>query len=802
MQRQKLIERVNPRWLKVIRDIWENKARTALVVLAIAVGVFAFGSVFITQDVLITDMNQGFSEVNPATITITLTPFEEGLERTVRTIPGVVDAEPRAVHSIKMEVTPGNWANVDLYAVPDFEEIRINKIALEQGQFPPGRREVFFERTAIPVLRRGLGDEIKVELADGTVRTLTINGVVHDFNAIPANIFPQYTGYTSLATLEYLDYPAGTYNLLNIRTDPSFTTIEEVQDVANEVADRLKNYGYFVIGVQTLKPGQHWAADVTAAFNTVLGVIGFLSLALSAFLVINTISSILAQQKRQVGMMKAVGARAGQVMGIYLVMAGVFGALSLFVALPVGYYLALVLTSIVAQFLNINILNFHIPPEVLVLQVATALVTPLIAALIPVIAGTRVSVREAVSDYGIGDVTKKEGLIDRLITAIKGLPRPTMLSLRNTFRRKGRLALTLVTLTTAGAIFVAVLNLRGSLFIELDSIMNVFGYDVFMVFDGAQRVSRLQQVAERVEGVNRVEGWGFANVTPIKDDGTDGAAIVIFAPPIDSPFIDPTMEEGRWLQEGDTNHLVISSQVKRDNPFLDVGDIVELDFGDTKRKMEIVGIVSLVGPNFAYANFDYITRLQGAPGQSFVAMVGTDQSDAPFQARVGRELEELFKRSGIGVSQTQTTATIIGAQVGQFNFFIGFMLFMAVLLAVVGGLALASTMSLNVLERTREIGVMRSIGAADGSVRSVFLTEGVLIGVISWALAAILSLPISWLLAQAIGAAFFERPLVFSVAPVGFVAWLIIVLIISAVASLLPAHRASQVSVRESLAYE
>jgi putative ABC transport system permease protein len=130
------------------------------------------------------------------------------------------------------------------------------------------------------------------------------------------------------------------------------------------------------------------------------------------------------------------------------------------------------------------------------------------------------------------------------------------------------------------------------------------------------------------------------------------------------------------------------------------------------------------------------------------------------------------------------------------------MLFMALLLAVVGGLGLAGTMSLNVLERTREIGVMRSIGASNGSVRSVVMVEGMLIGLISWAIGAVLSIPASLGFSTAVGMAFMGRPLVFSFSIQGVIAWLVLALAVAAVASLLPAQRAAQISVRESLAYE
>ena len=121
---------------------------------------------------------------------------------------------------------------------------------------------------------------------------------------------------------------------------------------------------------------------------------------------------------------------------------------------------------------------------------------------------------------------------------------------------------------------------------------------------------------------------------------------------------------------------------------------------------------------------------------------------------------------------------------------------------MVGALGLAGTMSLNVLERTREIGVMRAIGARNGSIRGIVMSESMLIGVLSWAIATPLSFAMSAGFATLLGIAIFERPIPFSFDPRGVGIWLGIAIVISTFASLLPARRAARISVREALAYE
>ncbi len=140
--------------------------------------------------------------------------------------------------------------------------------------------------------------------------------------------------------------------------------------------------------------------------------------------------------------------------------------------------------------------------------------------------------------------------------------------------------------------------------------------------------------------------------------------------------------------------------------------------------------------------------------------------------------------------------------VAQFNVLIMLLLIMAVLLAVVGGIGLTGTMSLNVLERTREIGVMRAIGASDGAVFQIVVTEGLLIGLIGWLCSAALAYPLGMMLSQAIGSITFKSSMDYMYSTTGLIVWLVTATVLAVLASLLPARRASHVSVRDVLAYE
>jgi putative ABC transport system permease protein len=204
----------------------------------------------------------------------------------------------------------------------------------------------------------------------------------------------------------------------------------------------------------------------------------------------------------------------------------------------------------------------------------------------------------------------------------------------------------------------------------------------------------------------------------------------------------------------------------------------------------------------AYVNLSYYTQVTGGVGRAGVLFVVSDVHDAATQSQLALALEERFERLGYQVNWTQTSHTERAQAESQFNVLVMFLLIMAVLLAIVGAIGLMGTMSLNVLERTREIGVMRAIGASDGAVLQIVIVEGILIGTLSWLIGVLLALPLSRALSNMVGQAIMEANLSYTFSIQGVWLWLALVVVLSTLASFVPARNASRVTVRDVLAYE
>jgi putative ABC transport system permease protein len=322
-------------------------------------------------------------------------------------------------------------------------------------------------------------------------------------------------------------------------------------------------------------------------------------------------------------------------------------------------------------------------------------------------------------------------------------------------------------------------------------------------FAHSHRIAKIEREAMCIPGVADAESWTVNTARRVRRDGHEGPNIYVLAAPADTNLIQPTVLEGRWLLPDDENVIVINTEVLKEEPDIKVGDEVVLKIERRETTWRVVGIVRgvLTGP-IAYANQPYFARVVRLVGRSGGVQIVAEQHDPAFHSELAKQVKEHFDSRGLRVSSTETMASIRGDIENTVNIIVSFLAIMAILIAIVGGLGLMGTMSINVIERTREIGVMRAVGASDGSVLKIFMVEGLFIGALSWLIGAILSLPISKLLSDAVGMALTDAPLSYTFSTNGALLWLGVVLILAAMASFLPARSASRLTVREVLAYE
>lgn len=792
---------MKPRWRKVLSDLWDNKVRTLLVVLSISVGVFAVGMIAGAYFIIDNDMDQSYASGNPANVEIWTYAIDEEFLKTIERMPGVKTVEGRTVVTVRALSGNGSWLSIDLIGAPDFAESQINLLNPVQGNVYPADRELLIENRRFPDFYLSVGESLLVQLSDGTEKTLALTGVVQDQTTGAADYLSTPLGYINQDTLDWLHID-NRYNrlLVTVADDPNDR--EGIQQLANQVTDRLEKSGYPVYRTQINRTNVHPMASTVQAVLGVLGALGVLIVVLSSSLIANTLSALLNQHLRQIGVMKLIGGRTQQIIAMYMFLIVSFGLISLLIAIPLGGQAAYALSGLIASEMNFSLQGYRIIPTAVAFQAAIALIVPLVSGIFPVITGARIKVRKALA--GPEEQGTTRGGIDRLMERVRWLPRPLLISLRNTFRRKGRLALTLFTLTLGGAIFIAVFNVRIGLNDYVNQLGKYFLADANLSFERAYRLDEIEQFALQVPGVRAIEGWAFASAEWQDEGGLAIDNIQILAPPVESALVDPMLIEGRWIQPGDENAITINEAILADHPDVQIGDRLTLEIANKHSEWVLVGVFKFVGTDslIAYTSYEYLVDLMNQSGKAFSYRVVSDVHDIESQKQLSQTLDTYFRDQGFRVSEVSAGLSSLETASEGLGVLITFLLIMALLTALVGSIGLMGTMGMNVMERTREIGVMRAIGAVDRVIMISVIVEGMIIGLMSWVLGAALSFPISALLSNIISQAIFNTPIDFTFTILGFIIWIFFVLLLSTLASILPAYNAARLTIREVLAYE
>ncbi len=797
---------LKPRWRKVLSDLRDSKLRTLLVIASIAVGVFAIGMVITAYDIMAEDINISYAAVNPVNIEIVTDPFYDDLVRVIERTPGVDGVEGQLVRRIRARKIDETWQGVNLIAKDDFENSTINSLTAIDGALTPSPDELVISEDFLNSTGFQVGDEVEIELPDSSRHILTVAGVVTDLGT-GGGADPQSgaNAYVTFATLKSFGVPEY-FNHLLVTVEGEGGDKAYIRQVAATVEDRLdrNQLGHYRTDIN-LSTENPMASTVLAVLG-VLGALGGLITVLSSSLIINTLNALLTQHLRQIGVMKLVGGRSLQIMGMYLALILAYGLIALVITVPLGTIAGNWFASFMANMLGAQLQGFRIVPLAILTQVLIAFLLPLGAGFFPVNQGSRINVRRAISDDRPGNQPTELDFLNRFMARMRWTSRPLLLSIRNTFRKKGRLLLTIFTLTIAGSVFIGVFNVRASLDYFMDSLMQHFMGDISVRFSRPYPVGSLERALEPVPGVEGVEAWSGAG-GEILDAGDEVVVkISLIAPPSDTFLLNPDLVAGRWLNPGERYALVISDSIYEWYPDLEPGDTLMIRVpGNRDSAWEVVGIfrfVSLLGDPIAYADFDQVSKLVKLPNQSASIKLITETHDVAALGALSLAIDSYLIDRGFDVSEVITGEVMRKDSTEAINILVIFLLIMALLTAFVGSIGLTGTMGMNVLERTREIGVMRAIGAVDFVVIQSVVVEALLIGLITWVLAIGLSFPISAFLLRIIGEAMMGSQLVLRFTTLGVFIWLGMVIILSLFASIVPARNAARLTIQEVLAYE
>jgi putative ABC transport system permease protein len=401
------------------------------------------------------------------------------------------------------------------------------------------------------------------------------------------------------------------------------------------------------------------------------------------------------------------------------------------------------------------------------------------------------------------------------------------------FRRKARLILTQLVLIMAGAMFLMVMSLSSSINATLDAEFARSAYDATLVFQKLQRIDRAVGMAQAIEGVDKaVMSVGYpATILKAGQRAQEaGIGATLLGYPIEANFYRPLITAGRWLEPGNNREIVLNQDTATRN-HIQINDVITLDLAELgKDDWQVVGLYQLVfsggfGTDSIFCSQDALfdmtkrynlgsqlhlrmKRGSGVDAKAAVTKLAQQYEEESmsidYVARTNEVtgiLKSMFEGRGMKIGYALTQKESRQDADKSFGTFVMMLLGLAIIVAVVGGVGLMGALSISVVERTKEIGVLRAVGARSRTIMGMFVMEGVLQGLFSWIVAVPISFFLGRSMAITLGQVMFSASLDYRYNYSAVLIWLIVVLIISIVASILPARNATRVSVQASLAY-
>ena len=797
---------------KVWVDLWGNKTRTLQVALVVALGAFGIGLVIGARNLILDAVNTDYRRTAPPAIGLIVNPpMTDDQLLGLKNIDGVEQVEGVITALVEWRATQADvWEPAFLRSRADFEEQTLSQERLVTGQWP-ARQAVAISQGTDTTFGIAEGSTVYLRI-DDRERAVDVVGTIKSPRAAPF-----FTGnpdfFMSRARYEAVVGSAN-YDTIFVSIGTFDRAKAEAVDAA--IRDRLDKLGIDSIGAEQplgnriTPPDRTPVSSLLDALFAIMGLVGGVIVILGLFLVFTSVSAIVTQQIDQIGVMKAIGARTGQILRGYLLLVLAYGLLATLIAVPLGALAANGLKNFFLDFTNTTNPGFQVDRVAVAAQIVVAFLAPLLAALIPIFKGVGITVREAIGSYGLGGTA---GLIDRLIARARGIPYSALLTLGSVFRNKQRVVLIQLTLVGSGIIFIAVNGAADSTQFTFDQeLRSIHTYQAGVGFEQAQRIERIAQLALAQPDIVKIEQWstGSATVRPITQAKVtiDDEGATLLGLPAASTVYKPQIVRGRWLQPGDRSEVVIHKALAQ-KVGVDLGDQLIITRKDGREATwTIVGVLyDPVNSQSIHLVQDALARFLGEANRANALWFTTTATSADDIRTIELALAERFKAQNIAVTPEtvfngNTIDDIVFSKLFTYNLLLQLLAIMAVVIAVVGGIGLSGVLSLSVLERTREIGVMRAIGASSGQITRLFIGEGLFLGILSWLLALPVSIPLAYGLTTTILSTVLDEEILYRFTLFGPGLWLLIICILAILASWFPARNATRVSVRESLAYQ
>ena len=805
---------MNSYWHKISADLIEHKARSLLAITSIAIGLFMVGTLLGMIDLELSKMDAVHKLSKPSHISLMLRTDEDfAVAEQIKAISGVANVDKLTQFTVRFK-TPENqqWQTGTVLFRPDYKHQHYDLMSLLSGHWP-NDNAIAVERLSAKSAKLKLGDTVEFETDTGN-QVFSVGGIIRHPFVKPPPFGGQLHFFIAPESAPVFGIKPNTFRQLLVQVTQPYSE-EKARLVAGAIRTKLATLGVVVNATLLQNPEKHWGRPFFSGINLILTVMAWSSLALSSVLILNTIAALITQQTDQIGIMKSMGARRSTIAGIYLKIVLIFSLIAITLAVPLSMTTAFYSSRWLLDLFNIEMKGFEYSSRSLWFMLAGGLLAPLLASLWPISRGAAMSVRQAIASYGLGADFSSNRFDRWLETRVfSALPTLYAVTLSNLFRRKTRLFWTQGVLIIAGVLFIVIVSLIESVNLTLDNELARSRYAVRLGFSRDQPSTLVEELARTVPQTMGIELWNrlpaelTRNNQLLRQSGSLGMQLV--ALPVDTVMYRPLITAGHWFERGDNNQkvLVLNADTAELNG-IKVGDSITVKLLQSpETEWQVIGLYRwFVGSGYAvepvYTPLSTVQTLTQQKYKASFALLSADINSLQDEKNYIYALKQLFQDKHIKLDFYTTIAKLEQRQFAsnQFRPITSMLLGLAALIASVGAIGLAGILAIGVLQRTREIGVFRAIGASSGAIFKLFMLEGFFHGLIAWLISVPLAYVIANPLSRSLGKTMLGIQLDFTFSFIAVWLWLAIVSLLVLLAAYFPARHASRIVVRSSLSY-
>lgn len=774
---------------KIQRDIQRRPLRNILTLLGVILGVAGVVAIGFTTRALA----EAQADTYDGNQTADIAGFTGDLSPTVRNLierqPDVETVDSWTVALTRFDTGHG-WNSVRLIGVESFSEMRLDIVDLVEGAFP-GRGEVAFDVSTRELTPVDIGQVVAIQRSPADpLEYLTVSGFTRSPASLGAGLMNQATAYGNAAIVRsYAQRSADNYLLVRV------TDTQRTSQISSEISGLLSKRGVAAGSFVVRDPEGFVGSRELDTLLLLLGVFSVLGAALSSFLVANTMLAVMAEESTQIGIIKSLGGQRRHVVATYLGYSAILGLVGTLSGLVAGLGIGLGISRYLTGLTGLQQPGLSVAPREIGLALLVGAFVTIAATTLPALHGAGQRIAPLLRSSGVRSEYRLP-FVRRLTAPVAAMSPTLAVGVRNVMRRPGRTIMTLIVVTVAVAAFIATQALSRSVSTTVDELYALYGTDVWVSFRQPVNEGYVHELAKSPEVVS-AETWTSATGA-IGSTRTD-----IWGMPDNNPLYSYRLVAGEWVSPGNPANVVLSKNLA-DQINATVGQQRVLDVGNQTATIRIVGIVNdsstYLGSTTTgkvFMTTSDVNRLIGIGNRADIFALKLASSEPAFVDQAITAIEERNRDYGpvtlAAYADQESARRAIDILTLMLNA-------MVIVVAAVGLIGIANTLLINITERRREFGVLRTLGAKSAHLVAILVSEGIMLASIGLVAGLAVGYPLAHILVDITSAELFE--LSFHLSAWNVLATFALALLAVAAVSTLPGILAARIRPIQVLRYE